>query len=128
MSQETYAGEFYFYYGLNEETGKYEYGSLPNYDMAKEAGLVQTVDKNAKPATPDQPTTTTPSNNNNTDPTKNTVPTAGLQTQFQLLTQQIAQTTAQFRQVLQQQLQFSQFSSLQAVQFFTHARDLNNLK
>lgn len=81
--------------------------------MAKEAGLVQTVDKNAKPATPDQPTTTTPSNNNNTDPTKNTVPTAGqnptsLQTQFQLLTQQIAQTTAQFRQVLQQQLQFSQ--------------------
>lgn len=75
--KETYAGEFYFYYGLNEETGKYEYGSLPNYDMAKEAGLVQTVDKNAKPATPDQPTTTTPSNNNNTDPTKNTVPTAG---------------------------------------------------
>ena len=70
-------GEFYFYYGLNEETGKYEYGSLPNYDMAKEAGLVRTVDKNAKPATPDQPTTTTPSNNNNTDPTKNTVPTAG---------------------------------------------------
>lgn len=50
---------------------------FPNYDMAKEAGLVQTVDKNAKPATPDQPTTTTPSNNNNTDPTKNTVPTAG---------------------------------------------------
>ena len=75
--KETYGGEFYFYYGLNEETGKYEYGSLPNYDMAKEAGLVQTVDKNAAPATPDQPTTTTPSDNNNTDPTKNTVPTAG---------------------------------------------------
>lgn len=75
--KESYAGEFYFYYGLNEETGKYEYGSLPNYDMAKEAGLVKTVDKNAKPATPDEPTTTTPSGDNNTDPTKNTVPTAG---------------------------------------------------
>lgn len=75
--KETYAGEFYFYYGLNEETGKYEYGSLPNYDMAKEAGLVQAVDKNAAPATPDQPTTTTPSGDNNTDSTKNTVPTAG---------------------------------------------------
>lgn len=75
--KETYAGEFYFYYGLNEETGKYEYGSLPNYDMAKEAGLVQTVDKNAAPATPDQPTTTTPSGDNNSDSTKNTVPTAG---------------------------------------------------
>ena len=45
--------------------------------MAKEAGLVQTVDKNAKPATPDQPTTTTPSGDNKTDPTTNTVPTAG---------------------------------------------------
>ena len=75
--KETYAGEFYFYYGLNEETGKYEYGSLPNYDMAKEAGLVQAVDKNAAPATPDEPTTTTPSGDNNTDSTKNTVPTAG---------------------------------------------------
>lgn len=76
--KETYAGEFYFYYGLNEETGKYEYGSLPNYDMAKEAGLVQTVDKNA---TPDEPTTTAPSSDkkddNKTDSTKNTVPTAG---------------------------------------------------
>ena len=75
--KETYAGEFYFYYGLNEETGKYEYGSLPNYDMAKEAGLVKTVDKNVKPATPDEPTTTTPSGDNKTDSTKNTVPTAG---------------------------------------------------
>lgn len=79
--KETYGGEFYFYYGLNEETGKYEYGSLPNYDMAKEAGLVQSVDKNAKPtdpATPDEPTTTKPSDNgNNTNPTKSTVPTAG---------------------------------------------------
>nr|WP_296060031.1 starch-binding protein [uncultured Ruminococcus sp.] len=76
--KETYAGEFYFYYGLNEETGKYEYGSLPNYDMAKEAGLVQTLNKNA---TPDEPTTTTPSgdkkDDNKTDSTKNTVPTAG---------------------------------------------------
>ena len=75
--KETYAGEFYFYYGLNEETGKYEYGSLPNYDMAKEAGLVKTVDKNAAPATPEKATTPTPSGDNNTDPTKNTVPTAG---------------------------------------------------
>lgn len=75
--KETYVGEFYFYYGLNEETGKYEYGSLPNYDMAKEAGLVKTVDKNVAPATPDEPTTTTPSGDNKTDPTKNTVPTAG---------------------------------------------------
>lgn len=75
--KETYAGEFYFYYGLNEETGKYEYGSLPNYDMAKEAGLVQTLDKNVAPATPDEPTTTAPSSDNKTDSTKNTVPTAG---------------------------------------------------
>ena len=76
--KESYAGEFYFYYGLNEETGKYEYGSLPNYDMAKEAGLVQSVDKNA---TPDQAATTAPSSDkkddNKTDSTKNTVPTAG---------------------------------------------------
>lgn len=75
--KETYGGEFYFYYGLNEETGVYEYGSLPNYDMAKEAGLVQKLDKNATPATPDEPTTTTPSGDNKLDPTKNTVPTAG---------------------------------------------------
>ena len=76
--KETYGGEFYFYYGLNEETGVYEYGSLPNYDMAKEAGLVQSVDKNA---TPDQAATTAPSSDkkddNKTDSTKNTVPTAG---------------------------------------------------
>lgn len=75
--KETYAGEFYFYYGLNKETGNYEYGSLPNYDMAKEAGLVKTLDKNAAPATPDQAATTAPSGDNKTDSTKNTVPTAG---------------------------------------------------
>lgn len=75
--KETYAGDFYFYYGLNEETGNYEYGSLPNYDMAKEAGLVQTLDKNSVPATPDQVATTAPSSDNKTDSTKNTVPTAG---------------------------------------------------
>lgn len=75
--KETYGGEFYFYYGLNEETGVYEYGSLPNYDMAKEAGLVQKLDKNATPATPDQAATTAPSDNNKSDSTKNTVPTAG---------------------------------------------------
>lgn len=75
--KETYAGEFYFFYGLNEDTGVYEYGSLPNYDMAKEAGLVQKLDKNAVPATPDEPTTTTPSGDNKSDSTKNTVPTAG---------------------------------------------------
>ena len=80
--KETYAGEFYFYYGLNEETGVYEYGSLPNYDMAKEAGLVKTVDKNA---TPDEPGNNNGGNNNggnnnggnNSNSTKNTVPTAG---------------------------------------------------
>ena len=48
---------------------------------AKEAGLVQTVDKNAAPATPDQAATTAPSSDkkddNKTDSTKNTVPTAG---------------------------------------------------
>ena len=38
--KEVYYGEFYFFYGLNEETGMYEYGSLPNYDMAKESGYV----------------------------------------------------------------------------------------
>lgn len=75
--KETYAGDFYFFYGLNEETGSYEYGSLPNYAMAKEAGLVQTLNKNAVPATPDQAATTAPSDNNNSNSTKNTVPTAG---------------------------------------------------
>ena len=41
--KETYGGEFYFFYGLNEETGEYEYGSLPNYEMAEENGLVYTI-------------------------------------------------------------------------------------
>ncbi len=41
--KETYAGEFYFFYGLNEETGYYEYGDLPNYEMAEENGLVYTI-------------------------------------------------------------------------------------
>ena len=50
--KETYGGNFYFFYGPNEETGKYEYGELPNYEMAKENGLVKEIDKNA---TPDQP-------------------------------------------------------------------------
>ena len=41
--KETYAGEFYFFYGFNEETGYYEYGDLPNYEMAEENGLVYTI-------------------------------------------------------------------------------------
>lgn len=77
--KETYGGEYRFFYGLNEETGKYEYGDLPNYDQAKAAGLVQTIDKNATPATPDelddsQPTTNGNNNNNNNN-NNNTVPT-----------------------------------------------------
>lgn len=73
--KESYGGEFYFFYGLNEETGKYEYGGLPNYEQAKEAGEVYNIDKNA---TPDEPSTTKPTNpgdnnNNNTNPTT-TVP------------------------------------------------------
>lgn len=72
--KETYGGEFYFFYGPNEETGKYEYGALPNYDMAKEAGLVYEIDKNAAPATPDEPDASQPATNGNNNNNDNTVP------------------------------------------------------
>lgn len=76
--KETYGGDFYFFYGLNEETGKYEYGELPNYDMAKEEGLVKEIDKNATPdVAPTKPTDGNNNNGGNTDTTKSTVPTAG---------------------------------------------------
>ena len=51
-----YGGEFYFFYGKNEETGKYEYGGLPNYDMAKENGVVSVLDKSVFPNPSVQPT------------------------------------------------------------------------
>lgn len=51
-----YGGEFYFFYGKNEETGKYEYGGLPNYDMAKENGVVSVLDKSVFPNPTVQPT------------------------------------------------------------------------
>ena len=54
----TYGGEFYFFYGLNEETGNYEYGGLPNYEMANEEGLVWEAYRNAPPV---EPTTYDPS-------------------------------------------------------------------
>ena len=30
-----YYGEYYFFYGKNEKTGKYEYGGLPNYEWQR---------------------------------------------------------------------------------------------
>ena len=56
--KESYDGEFYFFYGLNEETGNYEYGGLPNYEMANEEGLVWEAYRNAPPV---EPTTYDPS-------------------------------------------------------------------
>ena len=50
----SYGGNFYFFYGKNAD-GKYEYGGLPNYEMAKDNGVVNVLDKDAKPATPIQP-------------------------------------------------------------------------
>ena len=52
----SYGGEFYFFYGKNEETGKYEYGGLPNYEMAKENGVVSVLDKSVFPNPTVQPT------------------------------------------------------------------------
>ena len=57
----SYGGNFYFLYGKNAD-GKYEYGGLPDYEMAKENGVVHVLDKDAKPATPIQPNK--PGNNN----------------------------------------------------------------
>ncbi len=53
--KKTFVGEWYFYYG----DGKY--GSLPNQDMAEEAGLVYDLSNPATPDTPDpKPTTVAP--------------------------------------------------------------------
>ena len=57
----SYGGNFYFLYGKNAD-GKYEYGGLPNYEMAKDNGVLYVLDKDAKPATPGQPNK--PGNNN----------------------------------------------------------------
>ena len=58
----SYGGNFYFFYGKNAD-GKYEYGGLPNYEMAKDNGVLYVLDKNAKPATPGQ--ADKPGDNNN---------------------------------------------------------------
>ena len=55
----SYGGNFYFLYGKNAD-GKYEYGGLPNYEMAKDNGVLYVLDKNAKPATPGQPVKPSP--------------------------------------------------------------------
>ena len=61
----SYGGNFYFFYGKNAD-GKYEYGGLPNYEMAKDNGVVNVLDKDAKPATPIQPNKPqVPDDNNN---------------------------------------------------------------
>ena len=61
----SYGGNFYFFYGKNAD-GKYEYGGLPDYEMAKENGVVNVLDKDAKPATPIQPDKPqNPDDNNN---------------------------------------------------------------
>ena len=51
----SYGGEFYFLYGKNAD-GKYEYGGLPNYEMAKENGVVSVLDKSVFPNPTVQPT------------------------------------------------------------------------
>ncbi|WP_302120495.1 hypothetical protein [Ruminococcus bromii] len=71
--KESYGGEFYFFYGKNEETGNYEYGGLPNYEQAKAEGVVMNIDKNATPDEPASKPTDPSNNNNNTNPTT-TVP------------------------------------------------------
>ena len=71
--KESYGGEFYFFYGKNEETGNYEYGGLPNYEQAKAEGVVKDIDKNATPDEPASKPTDPSNNNNNTNPTT-TVP------------------------------------------------------
>ncbi|WP_440450391.1 hypothetical protein [Ruminococcus bromii] len=60
----SYGGNFYFLYGKNAD-GKYEYGGLPDYEMAKENGVVHVLDKDAKPATPIQPNKPQVPDNNN---------------------------------------------------------------
>ena len=47
-----YGGEFYFYYGLNKDTGCYEYGGLPNYEMAKSENLVYEIEDLSIPYEP----------------------------------------------------------------------------
>ena len=51
----SYGGNFYFLYGKNAD-GKYEYGGLPNYEMAKENGVVSVLDKSVFPNPTVQPT------------------------------------------------------------------------
>ena len=51
----SYGGNFYFLYGKNAD-GKYEYGGLPNYEMAKENGVVSVLDKSVFPNPSVQPT------------------------------------------------------------------------
>ena len=63
----SYGGNFYFFYGKNAD-GKYEYGGLPNYEMAKDNGVVNVLDKDAKPATPIQPNKPTPTPSNPVTP------------------------------------------------------------
>ena len=63
----SYGGNFYFLYGKNAD-GKYEYGGLPDYEMAKENGVVHVLDKDAKPATPIQPSKPTPTPSNPVTP------------------------------------------------------------
>ena len=69
--KEIYGGEFYFYYGLNKDTGYYEYGALPNYEMAKKNGLVYKLDKPVAPGVPVQPTE--PSQDSQPSTEKNTI-------------------------------------------------------
>ena len=74
----SYGGNFYFFYGKNAD-GKYEYGGLPNYEMAKDNGVVNVLDKDAKPATPIQPNkpqVPDDNNNGNNNNGGNTNPTA----------------------------------------------------
>ena len=55
-----YYGEYYFFYGKNEKTGKYEYGGLPNYEMAKENGVLYELNDTSTPDEPSSEPTTTP--------------------------------------------------------------------
>ena len=50
--KDCYGGEFFFYYGLNKDTGCYEYGGLPNYEMAKSKNLVYKIKDSSTPYDP----------------------------------------------------------------------------
>ena len=72
----SYGGNFYFLYGKNAD-GKYEYGGLPNYEMAKDNGVVYVLDKPVFPNPTVQPTESYTSSVQPTDPSQDIQPSTG---------------------------------------------------